>query len=136
MASYNKFQDFVEQLGLETHQLNTDTLKCYLSNTTPDAANDAVKADLAEVSSGNGITAGGEDMQNTWSEAAGTASLVAVDIVITATGAMATFRYVPFYNDTATNDNLIGWWDYGAALSLVNGETFTIDFGSSVFTLV
>jgi hypothetical protein len=40
MASFNKFQDFVEQLGKGIHQLHAagHTLKVYLTNDTPDAA--------------------------------------------------------------------------------------------------
>jgi hypothetical protein len=136
VATYNKFEDFVEQLGLEVHQLNTDTLKIYLSNTAPSASLDAVKADLAEIAGGNGYTAGGEDTQNTWSETGGTATLAGTDVVWTASGgAIAQFRYVVLYNDTSTNDNLIAWWDYGSAVDLASGETFTVDFGASIFTL-
>jgi len=52
MATYNKFQDFVEQLGLGTHNLNTDTLKVMLTNTAPVATN-TVKTDITEISAGN-----------------------------------------------------------------------------------
>jgi len=115
MAAYNKFQDFVEQLALGKHDLNAHVLKCYLSNTVPDAAADAVKADLAEIAAGNGYTAGGEDSQNTLAEAGGTATLTGTKIVWTASGgSMATFRYVVLYNDTQTSpvDPLISWWDF------------------------
>ena len=44
---------------------------------------------------------------------------------------MASFRYVVLFNDTATNDELIGWWDYGSAVSLANTETFTVDFDAT-----
>ena len=140
MASYNKFQDFVEQLGKGVHQLHAagHTLKVYLSNTTPNAATQAVKADLAEFAGGTGYTSGGTDTQNDYTETSGTASLTAVDVVWTAGAAdWNQFRYVVLYNDTPTSpaDPLIAWWDYGSGLTLGNGETFTVDFGSSVFTL-
>ncbi len=72
MASFNKFNQFAEDLGLGVHNLNTDTLKVYLTNAAPDAAADLVKADLAEISAGNGYTAGGVDVQNVFSETGGT----------------------------------------------------------------
>lgn len=135
MAAFNKFNQFAEDLGLGLHNLNTATLRVYLSNTAPDAAADLVKADLAEIAGGNGYTALGEDVQNTFSESAGTGTLVGVDVTWTATGAVGPFRYVVLYNDTAAGDPLIGWWDYGSSISLATGETFTTDFGASILTI-
>lgn len=138
MAAFNKFQDFVEQLGKGVHQLHAagHTLKVYLSNATPDAAADAVKADLAEISAGNGYTAGGEDTQNDYTESGGTGTLVGTDIVWTAAlGTIGPFRYAVLYNDTAASDPLVAWWDYGSEITLQDGETFTVDFGSSIATI-
>ena len=137
MAAFNKFQDFVESLGLKEHNLNTDTLKIYLTNNAPDAAADADKADLAEsVGAGNGYTSGGEDVTNVWSEAAGTGTCAGTDVTWTASGGtIGPFRYVVLYNDTHASDGLIGWWDYGSSITLNDGETFTVDFGASIFTI-
>lgn len=138
MATFNKFQNFVEDLGLGVHNLSTGVLKIYLSNTAPSASADAVKADLAEIAAGNGYTAGGEDVQNVWSETTGTATLAGTDVTWTASGGtIGPFQYVVLYNDTPTSpaDPLIGWWDYGSAVTLNSGETFTADFGASILTL-
>lgn len=140
MASFNKFEDFVEQLDKGVHQFHAagHTLKVYLSNTTPDASGDAVKADLAEIGAGNGYSAGGADTQNDLSETGGVASVTGVDIVFTASGGtIGPFRYAVLYNDTPTSpaDPLIGWWDYASSITLNDGETFTVDFGSSMFTV-
>lgn len=137
-ATYNKFEAFTEHLAEKVHNLDSDTLKVYLSNATPSASGDAVKADLAEISAGNGYTAGGEDTQNATSRAGGTTSVTGVDVTWTATGgAIAQFRYVALYNDTPTSpaDPLIAWWDYGSPVDLATGESFTVDFGSSLFTI-
>lgn len=122
------------------HQLHAagHTLRVYLSNDIPSASLDAVKADLAEIAGGNGYTAGGADTQNDYTESSGTGSLTGVDIVWTASGGnIATFRYAVLYNDTPTSpaDPLIAWWDYGSSISPAAGETFTVDFGASIFTL-
>ena len=133
MAAYNKFQDFAEALCEAVHNLSTDQLNIYLSNATPDAAADAVKADLAEIAAGNGYTAGGEDTQNTGAEAGGTYTLTGTKVVWTASvGAIAQFRYVVLYNQSTAvlADPLIGWWDYGSALDLQVGETFTVKFNN------
>lgn len=50
------------------------------------------------------------------------------DLVLTASGTVATFRYIVVYNNTATNKELISWFDYGSNLALVNTDTFTLDF--------
>tara|TARA_E500000318_G_scaffold13401_1_gene12562 strand:+ start:320 stop:544 length:225 start_codon:yes stop_codon:yes gene_type:complete len=67
----------------------------------------------------------------TSSQTGGTYTLDAADLVLTASGTVATFRYVVLYNDTATNDELIGYYDYGSNVDLLNGETFTITFDAS-----
>ena len=135
MAGYNKFQDFVESIGLEEHNLNTDTLKAYLSNAAPSAADDADKTDLAEISNENGYAAP-VDIQNAYSESGGTGTLTAVDIEITASGGtIGPFRYVVIFNDDHPNDGLVSWWDYASELTLQDGEKFVIDFGANVFTL-
>lgn len=141
MAAFVKFHDFVEQLGKGVHQCHAagHTLKVYLTNATPDQTADTVKADLAEISAGNGYTAGGADAQNDLSESGGTATCTGVDIVFTAAGgSIGPFRYAVLYNDTPTSpaDPLIGYWDYGSAVTLTDGQSLTVDFGASLFTLV
>lgn len=138
MVAFNKFEVFTEHLCEKVHNLDADTLKAYLTNATPSASLDSVLADLAEISAGNGYTAGGIDVQNATSRTGGTTSVTGVDATWTASGgSIGPFRYVPLYNDTPTSpaDPLIGWWDYGSSVTLADGESFTADFGSSLFTV-
>lgn len=136
MAAFNKFEIFPEDLAKKVHNLHTDTINAYLTNNAPNGATHVVYGDIAQISTGNGYT-GPVDTQNSVSRSGGTTSILGTDIVITASGAVGPFRYVPIYNDTPASptDPLIGWWDYGSAITLASGETFTIDFGSSMFTL-
>lgn len=136
MAAFNKFNDFAEQLGLGAINLNTDTLKVYLTNTAP-VATDTAFGTPAEIAAGNGYTAGGADATGVWSETpAGTGSLSGTDIVWTASGGtIGPFRYAVLYSDTSAGNTLIGWWDYGSSITLNSGETFTVDFGSTILTL-
>lgn len=138
MATFNKFNQFVEDLASGVHQLQAagHTCKVYLSNAVPSASGDAVKADLAEITNQNGYTAP-VDIQNDLTETGGTATVTAVDVVITASGAVGPFQYAVIYNDTPTSpaDPLIGWYDYGSAVTLANGETFTVNFGASLLTI-
>lgn len=133
MASFNKFNSFVEAVGRKVHNLNADTLKVMLSNSAPSAAN-TVKADITEISAGNGYTAGGTAVGSTaYSQTAGVGKLTGNDVVFTSSGgAIATHRYAVLYNDTATNDELIGWWDYGSGITHAGaGETTTVDFSAA-----
>ena len=136
MASFSKIEIFVGNLGIaKVHDLSADTLECYLSNAAASASADEVKADLAEISTGNGYT-GPEDTQNTASEATGTLSVVGVDIVITASGAVGPFINTVLQNTTPGSplDPLIGWWNR-SSVTLANTDTFTIDFGATMFTI-
>jgi hypothetical protein len=139
MAILNKFNSFVEALAEKVHNLGADTLKVMLTNSAPAAAN-SVKADITEISAGNGYTAGGATVTISGSsQTSGTYKLTLADVVITASGgSIGPFRYVVLYNDTATNDELIGYFDYGSSISLAAGETFTVDFDAStgVLTIV
>lgn len=138
MAAYNKFETFTGDLGLKVHDLNADTFKVYLSNTAPSASLDSIKADLAEIAAGNGYTAGGEDVLNTYSEVTGTGTMGGTDIVWTASaGTIGPFRYAILYNDTPITpaDPLVSWWDNGSAITLNDGESFTFDITTNLFTL-
>lgn len=136
MATYNKFEGFVGYLGLAAVNLNTDVIKVYLTNNAPSASADDVLADLAGLGTANGYTAGGTDIQNLYSEAGGVGTMTATDVTWTASGgSIGPFRYAPIYDDTHASDILIGWWDYASAITLLDGESFTVDFGASVFTI-
>lgn len=128
MAAFNKFNSFVEAVGQKKHNLNADVLKIYLSNVAPAAAN-SVKADIAEITAGNGYTAGGNQVPgNTFTQTAGLAKLLSSgNVVFTAVGGpIGPFRYAILYNDTALNDELIGWWDYLSSVTLQADEGLTV----------
>jgi len=134
MASFNKFNAFVENLAEKVHNLGSDTLKVALTNTAPSSANSTF-SDITEISAGNGYTAGGTAATiSSSSQTSGTYKLVLADVVFTASGgSIGPFRYAVIYNDTPTSpaDPLIGYWDYGSSVTLADTETFTVDFDAS-----
>ena len=132
MAVFNKFNSFVEALAEGTHNLGSNTLKVMLTNSAPLSTN-TIKANLTEITSGKGYTAGGHVLTVTSSsQALGVYKLIVSDIVITASGgSIGAFRYAVIYNDTAASDELIGYFDYGSSLTLASGESFTIDFDAT-----
>jgi hypothetical protein len=140
MATFNKFNQFVEDLAKGVHNFTSDST-CTLKVALTAAANapvatNSVLADLTQISYTNlssrevtGVTA---------EQTNGTVSFTANDLVLTASGgSVATFRYVVLYNDDPTSpaDPLIGWYDYGSNVTLNDGETFTVDFTTNFATL-
>ena len=131
MASYVKFQSFVEKLAEKVHDLGSDTLTVALTtNANAPANTDDVLADITEVvytfCSSRAITTA------TSAETAGTYKLVLTDLVLTASrGVVGPFQWVIVYNDTATNDDLIAYFDYGSEITLADGETLTLDFDAA-----
>lgn len=141
MATYNKFQDFSEQLVRGVHDWDAHTFKVALTNTAPVATN-TVLADITQISGTNGYTTGGNATTITVSETTGTTTVNGTQVVFTASGgSMGPFRYYVLYNDTATSpaDALIAWWDHGSAVTLADTETFTVKFSNAtpgaIFTL-
>ena len=127
MATYNKFQQFVEDQNNGVHDLASDQLVIALTNTLPVATN-SVLANITEIAYTNLSTRNISTISST--QTSGTYNLDLTDLTLTASGAVATFRYVVIYNDTPTSpaNPLIGWYDYGSAVTMANLETFLIDF--------
>ncbi|TXH09540.1 MAG: hypothetical protein E6R03_16605 [Hyphomicrobiaceae bacterium] len=129
MASYVKFQPFVEHLAEKVHNLGSDTLTVALTNTAPNNT-DATLSQITEISytncSSRALTASAS------SQTGGTYKLVIDDLVLTASGgSVGPFRYVVIYNDTAASDQLISYFDYGSSITVAAGETFTLNFDGS-----
>jgi hypothetical protein len=139
MASYVKYNDFVDQLGRAVHNFATHSFKVALTNTAPNVATHVSLSDITEITAANGYSAGGGATTMGWSETGGTATATTTDVVFTAAGgSINTFRYAVLYNDTATSPSkaLIAYWDSGAAQTITVGNSFTVDFGATTFTIV
>ena len=137
MATFNKFNQFVQDVAQGKHNLASDAATIALSNSAPVATN-AILSDITEISYTN-LSARVPTITSC-TQSSGTLKYILADLVLTASGAVATFRYVVLYNATQTTPNhpLIAWWDYGSAVTLANGETFTIDFDNvnGVFQII
>lgn len=96
-----------------------------LTNTLPVATN-SVLANITEIAYTNLSARNLTTASST--QTSGVYSLVINDLLLTATGSVATFRYIVIYNSTASGGPLIAWFDFGSALTLANGDTFNLDF--------
>jgi hypothetical protein len=136
MATYVKYEVFVEDLANKLHDLfgTNDTVNAVIHTDAPVAASDTAVSNLTQIT-GTGYAAA--DIQNDGTRSGATVTVTGVDYTWTASAAdwTSTARYVSIYNDTSVTDRLIASWDYGTTFAVGNGETFTLDFGASVFTL-
>ena len=135
MATYTKFQCFVEDLAEKKHNLASDTLKVAFSNASnaPSASADVKLADISTIDAAN---LGDTTLSVTSSsQTSGTYKLVVADKTLTASGAVPAFRYAIIYNDTATNKELICYFDYGSEVTLHANDTIALDFGTELFSL-
>jgi hypothetical protein len=130
--TYVKFNSFVEAAMEKKHNLATDQLKIALTNTAPTASN-SVYADLVSPLATTNLSGATPFNLTTTSssQTGGTYSLVLADLTLTATGSVGPFRYIVIYNDTATNDELISYYDIGSSITLTSGETYLLDFSES-----
>ena len=141
MATFSKYETFVENLANKLIDAfgTTDTWKAVIHTDAPVVATDNGVADLTQIAGSNGYTTGGENITFNSTRSGGTLTATAVDVVWTATGgnlgASTTGRYVSIYDDTSAADNLLCSYDYGATFTVATGETLTLDFGASLFTL-
>ena len=139
MATYTKYNQFVEDLAKAVHNLSTHTFKVALSNGTPSAAHATLSA-ITELATANGYTAGGLTTTiSGFPQVGGTLTIVGTDPAAwTASGAGITFRYAALYNDTPTSpaDPLVAYWDNGSSTTVTAGNTLQLDFGATLFTIV
>lgn len=150
MATFTKLYGFVEHLAEGVHNFSSDsacTLTLALSNTAPSSeatrpdqlTANCVLANVTQISYTNLPTSRVLKVAAS-SQTSGTYKLVLSDasdnpyIVLTASGgSVGPFRYIYLYNDDPTSpaDPLIAYWDYGAALTLASGETFTLNLSAA-----
>ena len=136
MATYNKYNQAIADVFNKKHDFSADIFKYALSNTLP-SITDNTLLEVAEISSGNGYSAGGSAVGITSStQTGGTLSVVpTADVVFTASGgSIGPFQYVVFYNSTPAGGLAVSYFDRGSAVTLLDTETFTVDVQATLFT--
>lgn len=136
MATFVVYDEFKFNLGQALFDLDTHTYKLALTNAAPDAAAHDELADVTQIANGFGYTTGGTTMASVvWEETSAGSGIfrwVTADVVFTASGgSIGPFRYGVVYNDTSTGDKLMGYLDYGTAVTVTDGNTFTFDVNAS-----
>jgi len=141
MVAFSKIAGFVERLCEKEFNFASDQFVVALSNTAPGSESTpptgstaaAILANVTQISYANLSSRNLTTVSS--SQTGGTYTCVFADLILTASGAVGPYRYVYVYDDTATNDPLVGYYDRGASISLATGETDTVDFTSSFISL-
>ena len=123
-------------LGLATKKidLSTDTLKWLLTNTQPSRSWANKSEVTGELATGGGYTAGGNTSAIiSCTQTSGVLTLVLADPPTwTGTGAgFGPFRYAVCYDFTATQQNLICYYDHGSSISVASGQTYNTDLNQT-----
>lgn len=126
MAAYNKFNSFLEAVHEKVHNFQSDSFVLFLTNSAPVATN-TVRANITEISYTN-LSSRALTVSSS-AQTSGVMKVIVNDITLTSTGgSTGPFRYIGIYNDTATNDELVCWFDYGSSITLLDGESLAVDF--------
>lgn len=136
MADITKVYSYVGDLIAGTHDgiygADTDALKFALSNTTP-VLSWTVLGDIGQIAYTNVTETWPFDTENAFADSNGTITVTGIDATVTASGAVASFRYVWLYNSGVADagDELIGYWDNGAEVTLTSGQVFTANLDTN-----
>ncbi len=141
MATYTKYETAIEKLCNKLIDAfgTTDTWKAVIHTDAPTVATDSVLTDLTQIAGNNGYTTDGDNITFNSTRSGGTVTATATDVVWTASGgnlgSSTTGRYFTIYDDTSAANDLWCSYDYGATFTVAVGETMTLDFGASLFTI-
>lgn len=129
-VSFTKINKFVLNLAQKSFNFGSDSLKVALSNSAPTVSTVNQLSDITEISYTNLSARTLTTSSST--QTSGTYKLVVADLTLTASGgAVSAFRYIVIYDDTATNDEVVGFYDYGSSLTLNDGDSLVLDFDQS-----
>ena len=131
---FNFYDNFFLREANGQFNFFADTIKAYLSNTSPSASSHATLSQITEIATGGGYVQGtglsvsvsGSLVSNGYNlTGSGTISIVA-------TGNVPPFRYIILGDSSTTGTPLIGWFDRGATLNLTEDDSYTISIDGIV----
>lgn len=140
MATYTKYDNFIENFANKLIDAfgTTDTWKAVIHSDAPNTSTDNSVSDLTQIQGVNGYNTNGDNITFNSTRSGPTITATATDVIWTASGGnlgnTTNGRYVSYHNSTAGN-LLAASWDYGSTFTVASGETLTLDFGASLFTL-
>lgn len=126
-SSFYTINQFVADAFNKKHDLASDTFVVALTVASPSSLNTCA-ANLTEISytnlSSRTLTV------SSATQASGIFNWRLSTLTLTASGAVAGFRYATVENFTSASSPLCFYYDYGSVVTLANTETFAIPFAS------
>ena len=130
MATWQFFNAFMENVNEKVFNLGSDTLKIALTNTAPNISTDDTLSDITQIAATGGYAPATVTITAS-SQTGGTYSLTHSAVTFTPAGAaFASARYWVLYDDTATNDELIAYVDYGVSYAAPDTVPWTLNAGT------
>lgn len=137
MATFTENDIYSENLVNKVHDMDSDTFRWVLSNTAPVLSSTFLLSNVTQIATGGGYTqgsdgAGGLAVTLSYSRTGQTTTISGTQVVLTASGAVATFRYPVLWDDTPTSplNPVIGWLDHGSGITMAATDTYTIPSGA------
>lgn len=127
-AIFNKFNEFIADDMNKVHNLGSDQLKIALTDVAPSASN-TVLANITEISYTN-ISSRNITVLSSI-QTSGVYKLILANITLTASGVVPQFRYLVIYNSTASGGPLIGWYDFGSEINMINADIVPVTFDAT-----
>lgn len=141
MPTFKGFDKSAGRIGDGSISMGVHQLWAYLSNGTPDKANDSYRSDLADIGTMNGYSTGGQQVGTvTWAEQAGSPQGIwlydTADFSWTAAGgSIGPAQIIAFYLKGAgsPNEYLLGYVDYGAPFTVTDGNNLNVTVPNGLF---
>lgn len=139
-VTINRYNQFPEYFGDNTIDLDNDTFKLELYNSSHTyTATNTVRADISAnaLSTANGYTNPGQNLASvTWVNSSGTITFDAADVTWTASGGSIAADDGVIYSDTAASDQLCYSVDFSGTQTAGSGTNFVVTWNASgIFTV-
>jgi hypothetical protein len=131
-----KYYSFSEGLAEKKFNLGSDTLRLALTDAAPSVSTHTQRSQITELAATGGYSAQSVSVSSS-SQSGGIYSLVTTGTVtfLASGGSIGPFRYIVLFDDSATNDELICYFDIGESRTLSNGDQLQVDAGVTLLTL-
>jgi hypothetical protein len=133
MATFTRPDILSENIANKVFDFDTDSFRWALSNTAPVLGSTFLLSNVTQIASGGGYTqvtdgAGGLVPVLSFAPTGQVTTVSGSQVVLTASGPVASFRYLYLIDDTPTSplNPVVGWIDHGSVVTMAVDDTYTV----------